>query len=310
MQDKERTGKIVRASWIAIGSNAALAAMKISVGLVAGSLAVVGDGIDSAGDIVTSLITLVTARIISKPPNLKFPYGYQKADSIAAKALSFIIFFAGAQLAISTIGRIIEGGTTKIPDTVVIYVIIISIIAKYALSYYLLKTGRKLGSPMLIANGRNMRNDVMISASVLVGLFFTITLKLPVIDAIFALLISIWIMKSGFDIFMETNIELMDGVSDQSVYDRIFETVQQVEGASNPHRVRVRKLGSMYVIGIDIEVDPELKVGEAHLIAQTLERQLKKNIGNIYDILVHVEPQGNYESDEKYGISTRDFKPD
>lgn len=290
-----------------MGSNAALAVMKIAVGLIAGSLAVVGDGIDSAGDIVTSLITLLTARIISKPPNLKFPYGYQKADTIAAKALSFIIFFAGAQLAISTISRIIEGGAAEIPGTIAIYVIVISIFAKYALSYYLLKTGRRLESPMLIANGRNMRNDVIISGSVLVGLFFTITLEMPIIDAIFALLISIWIMKSGFDIFMETNVELMDGVSDQSVYDRIFETVNQVKGASNPHRLRVRKLANMYVIGIDIEVDPELKVGEAHKIAQTLERQLKTNLGNVYDILVHVEPHGNYEVDEKYGISTRDF---
>ncbi len=308
MQDKVRTGKIVRASWIAVGSNAGLAALKISVGLIAGSLAVVGDGIDSAGDIVTSLITLLTARIISRPPNRKFPYGYQKADTIAAKALSFIIFFAGAQLAISTVSRIIEGGANRIPETIAIYVILISIVAKYALSYYLLRTGRKLESPMLIANGRNMRNDVLISVSVLVGLVFTITLGMPIIDSVFALLISLWIMKSGYDIFMETNVDLMDGVSDQSVYDKIFEAVNQVKGASNPHRIRVRKLANLYVIGIDIEVDPELKVGEAHGIAQNLEQKLKKKLGNVYDILVHVEPRGNYEVDEKYGISTRDFE--
>ncbi len=306
MHDKERTNKIIRASWIAVGSNAGLAVLKISVGLIAGSLAVVGDGIDSAGDIVTSLITLFTARIISKPPNLKFPYGYRKADAVAAKALSFIIFFAGAQLAISTVQKIFDGGGTVVPDPMAIYVIILSVLAKLGLTNYLLKTGRKIESPMLIANGKNMRNDVVISISVLIGLVTTIFFQMPVIDSIFALLISIWIMKSGFDIFMETNVELMDGVTDQSVYNKIFETVSQVGGASNPHRLRVRKLANMYVIEIDIEVDPGLKIGEAHDIAKKLENCLKSRLGNVYDVMVHVEPHGNYEEDEIYGISAKD----
>ena len=180
------------------------------------------------------------------------------------------------------------------------------------LARYLLKTGRKIESPMLIANGKNMRNDVVISLSVLIGLVFTINLKMPIIDSAFALLISIWIMKSGFDIFMETNVELMDGVSDQSIYRKIFESVDQAEGANNPHRVRVRKLANMYIIGIDIEVDPDLQIGEAHKIARDLEQLLKKRIGNVYDIMVHVEPLGNYEVDELYGISSKDIetKPD
>jgi cation diffusion facilitator family transporter len=182
MPEKNRTGKIIRASWIAILSNAAMAILKISVGLIAGSLAVVGDGIDSSGDIVTSIITLITAGIISRPPNAKFPYGYSKADTVAAKALSFIIFFAGAQLFISTLHRILEGSEQKIPETFAVLVILVSIVGKLLLSVYLLKTGRKVESPMLIANGRNMQNDVVISTSVLLGLFFTIYFKMPVID--------------------------------------------------------------------------------------------------------------------------------
>lgn len=310
MRHDERTRKIIFASWIAVWANAALAVLKITIGLMAGSLAVVGDGIDSAGDIVTSLITLFTARIISKPPDLKFPYGYSKADTVAAKALSFIIFFAGAQLGISTIHRILEGGQGRIPDTIAIYVIIISIISKLLLSIFLLKTSKRVESPMLKANGHNMRNDVIISTSVLTGLFFTIYFQMPIIDSIFALLISVYIMKSGFDIFMETNVELMDGVSDQTVYNKIFDSISQVRGAGNPHRLRVRKLANLYVISMDIEVDPKLTVGEAHNIAQAVEHNLKEKLGNVYDVMVHVEPSGNYEHDELYGISSVDIYPE
>lgn len=308
MPDKARTKKIINASWIAVAANALLAALKITVGLVAGSLALAADGIDSASDIVTSLITLFTARIISRPPSLKFPYGYRKADAVASKALSFVIFFAGAQLAISTINRLMEGDSREIPEVIAVYVVIVSILAKLALSWYLLKTGKKLESPMLLANGRNMKNDVLISSSVLLGLFFSIFLKWPVIDSVFALLISIYIMKVAFDIFMETNVELMDGVEDESVYKTIIHTVAGVDGAENPHRLRVRKIANMYLIGMDIEVDPELNIAEGHRIAKKVERSLRENLGNVYDVLVHVEPYGNIEKDEMDGISEKDIK--
>ncbi len=308
MPDKERTQNIIRASWIAVVSNALLAALKISVGLFAGSLALVGDGIDSASDIVTSLITLLTARLISRPPNLKFPYGYRKADAVASKALSFIIFFAGAQLTISTIRHFLDGLEKALPDPIAIYVVIVSIVAKLALSYYLLRKGRQVESPMLLANGRNMRNDVFISVSVLLGLFFTLVLEMPIIDSIFALLIGLYIMKIAFDIFMETNIELMDGVDDPGIYKKIIDAVALVKGAENPHRLRVRKTANHYIIGLDIEVDPELKIAEGHRIAKKVENSLKNALGTVYDILVHVEPRGNIEKDEQYGISTKDLE--
>ena len=289
-------------------ANALLAALKIFVGFLAGSLALVGDGIDSATDIVTSLITLFTARLISKPPNLRFPYGYRKADAVASKALSFIVFFAGAQLAISTVERLIEGEIREIPDVIAIYVVIVSIIGKLLLSWYLLKIGNKVESPMLLANGKNMKSDVFISLSVLLGLIFTLFFNLPIIDAVFALLISLYIMKSAFDIFMESNYELMDGVKDKGVYKTIITAITKVKGAHNPHRIRVRKISNMYVVAVDIEVDPVLKISEGHHIAQKVEQSLKAALVNVFDIVIHVEPIGNVERDEPEGISTKDIK--
>lgn len=308
MHDRDRTQIIIKASWIAVIANALLAALKIFVGFLAGSLALVGDGIDSATDIVTSLITLFTARLISRPPSLRFPYGYRKADAVASKALSFVVFFAGAQLAISTVERVIEGGVREIPNVIAVYAVIVSIIGKLLLSWYLLKVGNKVESPMLLANGKNMKNDVLISASVLLGLIFTLYFSIPIIDSVFAFLISIYIMKSAFDIFMESNYELMDGVKDKGVYKTIISAITKVKGANNPHRIRVRKISNMYVVAVDIEVDPELKISEGHHIAQLVEQSLKAGLVNVFDILVHVEPIGNVERDESEGISTKDIK--
>jgi cation diffusion facilitator family transporter len=156
---------------------------------------------------------------------------------------------------------------------------------------------------MLIANARNMRNDILLSLSVLASLFFTVILKEPLIDRIIALLISLFIMYVGFRIFMKTNIDLMDGIDNTGVYDKLFESVRSVEGAHNPHRVRARKIGHYYMINLDIEVDPYLSVKDAHDIAKNVENSIKSNLRNIYDVMVHVEPLGNLEEDEKYGIT-------
>ncbi len=304
----KREQHIIRASWWSIAGNALLAFLKLSAGLISGSFAVIADGIDSVSDIVSSLVVLVAARIIAKPPNIKFPYGYKKADTVATKVLSFMIFFAGAQLAYSTVQLLIRGESMEIPGNLAIWITVISIGGKFVLSLLLFKTGKKVESTMLMANARNMRNDILLSFSVLASLVFTMIFEEPLIDRIIALLISIFIMYEGFRIFMKSNIDLMDGIDNTELYKRLFESIHLVKGAHNPHRVRARKIGHYYMVNLDVEVDPELTVKEAHEIAKNVEKSIKSNLRNIYDIMVHVEPLGNREEDEKYGITETEIQ--
>jgi cation diffusion facilitator family transporter len=297
------TDEIKRASWVGIGGNAFLAILKIVIGLVAGSLAVVADGIDSSSDILTSVITLITARIMAKPPNIHFPYGYAKADTIATKGLSFIIFFAGAQLMITSIRKLLVGGPSEIPSLIAIFVTMFSIAAKLLLARYQFRIGKKVQSAMLIANGKNMQNDVIISSSVLVGLFFTQILKLPVIDTIAALAVSVWILKVAFEIFMQTNTDLMDGIKDSSIYNKIFDVIDTVPGVKNPHRVRVRKIGSQLMVAIDIEIDGNLSLYEAHHLSHNVEKSLKEKIDNVFDVAIHIEPIGDNTQEKDVGLS-------
>ena len=155
-----REKKIIRASWWAIVGNGLLAVLKLTVGFISGSFAVIADGIDSTTDIASSVVVLLAARIISRPPNLKFPYGYKKADTVATKVLSFVIFFAGAQLAYSTIKILVEGSVMQTPSVLAIWVTVISILGKLGLTLILYRTGRKVESPMLIANAKNLDTKV------------------------------------------------------------------------------------------------------------------------------------------------------
>jgi cation diffusion facilitator family transporter len=305
---KTREKKIIRASWIAIVGNALLSALKIVVGLLAGSLSLVADGIDSAGDILGSLITLITARIISKPPNMLHPYGFNKADTIASKLLAFVIFFGGAQLAISSFQRILSAEASPLPSKIAIIVVLVSIVGKQLLARYLRKTGNKIDSPMLKANAKNMQNDVLISVAVLAGLAFTYFFNLPILDAITAFLVSIWIIIVAIRIIIQSSRELMDSLDDPGIYQLINQAVCKVAGAHNPHRIRARKMAQYYMIALDIEVNGNKSLDEAHQIAHAVEDEIKAHIKNVYDILIHVEPLGADRSKERFGISASDLK--
>jgi cation diffusion facilitator family transporter len=148
-----------------------------------------------------------------------------------------------------------------------------------------------------------MRNDIVTSSSVLLGLVLSTILNLPVIDQITAIIISVFIMKSAFSMFMETNNELMDGVDDVSIYDEICDVVESIKGVHHPHRIRIRKLSVQYVIDLDIEVDGDMTVSDAHELTRNVEEKIKDRIANVYDVIVHTEPLGNCEHNECFGYS-------
>ncbi len=303
LMSSDRFRRIVLASWIGIVANAVLAVLKIVVGAVSGSFAVISDGIDSGNDILTSVVTLFTAYVARRPPDKRFPYGYARADTLATKLLSFVIFFAGAQLIISTIRHALTD-TPQLPTgSLVFYVTGASIVVKVALAAYKIRVGRRVHSAMLVADGKNMQNDVIISVAVLIGLAGTHIFNMPIIDSITAIVVSIWIIKVALQIFIQSNVELMDGMQNTAAYQAVFDAVGSVPEAHNPHRTRIRRLGHMYVVILDIEVDADMDVGSAHAIALKTERAIAEQVPRVYDVVVHIEPYGNVEQNERYGLA-------
>jgi divalent metal cation (Fe/Co/Zn/Cd) transporter len=95
----------------------------------------------------------------------------------------------------------------------------------------------------------------------------------------------------------------MDGLGDRTIYTAVFRAVGETAGAVNPHRTRARRLGNVYFIDLDIEVDGAKTVTEAHKIAIRVEQTIKERVDNVYDVMVHVEPRGNIELDERFGVT-------
>jgi len=295
------------AAIIAMVGNATLATLKIIAGIISNSAALLGAGIDSATDILISGITLLTVKIMSKPADAVHPWGHGRVETVATVILSFVIFFAGSQLVIGSVTNIIEGTEPFIPSTLAIVVTIISIVGKISLACCQHILGKRANSAIVKANAKNMAGDVLTSVGVLLGLVISTFTGSAYADSIIAALIGLWIIKSAIDIFLEANLELMDGNTNMEKYKFIIEAVEAVEGASNPHRIRMRRIGGFWDIDCDIEVNPAMTVLEAHDIALKVEEEIKSRLENVYDIVIHVEPEGENTA-EGFGISRKEVE--
>lgn len=302
MDDCVKSGILKKASWFGIVGNGLLSAVKISFGLITGSLALVGDGIDSFTDIISSIITLITAGYIEEPPDSEHPWGHGRAETISTKLMSFIIFFAGSQLLISSVKRFFSE-TPPLPDKLAIWVTVFAIFGKIIVTLVKYSLGKKAKSNLLMADALNSKYDVFLSISVLIGIGLTLYLGIPAIDALTSFILSLFILRSAYKIFLETTAELMDSVEDPELYQKLFNALETVQGVHNPHRCRIRRISSRYDIDLDIEVDGSLSLREAHELAQEAEDAIKESLVEVYDIMIHVEPLGDGEHSEQFGLS-------
>ncbi|MDR2434450.1 MAG: cation diffusion facilitator family transporter [Treponema sp.] len=302
-----KKARIIRlASITALAGNTVLSALKIVLGLRGGSLAVLGDGIDSAVDVLIALMSLIVAGIISRPADEDHPWGHGRAETVATALLACTLFFAGGQLILSSVEKLILRSETVIPSAAALAATLISIAGKLLLVWSQYVFGKKANSAMLKANAKNMAADVVISCTVLAGLLLSRVFKTGVIDLVAAILVGLWVIREAVEIFLEVNAELMDS-SGKEYYRIVFEAVRSVEGAGNPHRTRMRRIAGLWDIDIDIEVNSELKLRDAHLIANRVEKAIKERIEGVYDIMVHVEPEGDPANfrDEGFGLSEK-----
>ena len=299
----ENETKYIRAAAaIALTGNALLAAVKIIAGMFAQSGALIGDGIDSSTDVLISIVTLVVIKYMSKPADVGHPWGHRRAETIATAFLSFVIFFAGIQLIINSLSNLIADIHTATPTLIAVIATLVSIIGKLLLAWSQYILGKRANAAIIKANAKNMAGDVLISLGVLIGFAITALTGAGHADSIMALLIGGWIIKTAIGIFIDTNLELMDGSSNLESYRVIVDAVNAVDGADNPHRARIRRISGFWDISFDINVNPKCSVSDAHRIASQVENEIKKRLENIYDIMIHVEPSGD-SAVEAFGLS-------
>jgi len=273
---------------ISIGTNIILTAAKVIVGLLAGSMAVVADGIHSLSDFVTDLAVLFGVHLGSKEADLTHPYGHGRMETFSAA-------FVAVALAIVGLGMIyyaaldIAKGNVIVPNTAMVIVTVVSIVSKEWLYQITKRVAIKSHSAAAYANAWHHRSDAFSSVAVLIGI---ISLKFGFSfgDQVAAIAVGLMIIWVGASVISDTLQELTEGAVDQ-------DTIRQVESiiSANPsirqwHQLRTRTVGREMFLDVHILVDANLDIAAAHEISEGLENALQAEITRPVNVVVHIEP--------------------
>jgi len=272
----------------AIGVNAALFVMKLAVGFLSGSIALIADGIHSLSDMTTDLAVLLGLRLGAKEPDREHPYGHGRAETFSAGFIALVLLLVGAAMIYYAAVDITKGKVT-IPHTAVLIVVIVSIIAKELLYRATKRVAIRSYSSALYANAWHHRSDALSSVAVLIG-FISLKFGFDYGDQIAAIAVGLMIILVAVRIIGDCMRELTEGSIDPATIERIKEVIAANSAIRQWHKLRTRTVGREVFLDLHILVDPALDVAAAHEISESLEKALHEQIARPVNIIVHIEP--------------------
>lgn len=280
-----RSGAAKLALAVVIG----LIVFKVVVGAITGSISVIAQAVDSFLDLFAISITFFAISIATKPADEEHPFGHGKVENLAAIIQALLIFTAGGLIIYSAIRRIITGTTIELTEAG-IGVMAVSIITSIFLSRHLLKVARATDSIALEANAHNIAADVYSAAGVLAGLVAIRFTRLSIIDPIIALLVSLIILKSAYNVLRKSFGGLIDVKLPEAEENMIRSAIMEHVGELvDYHKLRTRKAGNQRYIDLHLVMPRDISVEEAHRMCDHLEQDIKGKLHHA-SVIIHVEP--------------------
>ena len=277
-----------RVAKIAIGTNALLAAVKFSVGLMAKSSALVADAADSSSDLVGDIFLLLGLSRAEAPPDDNHPYGHGKAECLASLALGVLILAAAVTLLVRAISSV---GAAKhpVPGSLALAAAGFSIIVNLALGLYMHRSSKIEHSPGLEAGGTHALSDSATSVAALIGIYLA-RRGYPLADPIVAGIVSLLVGRVAVGIILDAGNKLMDRAAPEEIVRAVRETATGFPGIWEVHSIRSRCSGSNYLLDLHIQVGPSISVLDGHELGHRLEEEILSEVPGVLEVIVHVEP--------------------
>ena len=290
-----REKEIYKVTLTGTAVNAVLIVLKFIAGFVGRSSAMVADAVHSLSDFVTDVIVIVFVKIAGKPRDKGHEYGHGKFETFATMIIGFILCMAGLGLMINGIELVVHnlhGHTLPKPGMLALVIAIISIISKEWLYRYTTNVGKKVNSQAVIANAWHHRSDAISSVGTLIGISGAIFLgdKWRILDPIAAIVVSLFIIKSGYDIMKPAVADLLEASLPESMENEILKLVKTVPGITYVHNLRTRRIGNDIAVDLHVKMDGHLTLTTAHELATEAENAIKSRFGNNSIINIHMEP--------------------
>ena len=275
--------------WASILGNVLLALLKLAVGFIYSSIALISDGVHSLSDVVTSVIGYAGIRISSKPPDESHPFGHSRFEPLVAFLIGEALLIVAYEIGRDSVYRIIHGGLIEV-NSIMLGVTVLSILAKEAMFRYSIHVGRRLDSQILIADAYHHRSDALSSLAVLVGLSLQ-RLGFEYGDALAGLVVALFLVKVSLEIVLE-NVGYLTGKAPPfEVCDEIRNRAMSVPNVLGVHDLRAHYVGNRLHVELHIEVPPELSLKEAHDASEEVKRRIEE-LPEVERAFVHVDIKG------------------
>lgn len=283
-----REGQRIALTGVAV--SAALATIKIVTGLFAGSSAVLADGFESGGDVLSSGLVWLGLTLAAKPADSNHPYGHGRAETISGLVVGLLLFCGGCAIAVTAL--VGARGNPPVPAVYAVWPLFVSIALKAIMVRLKWLTAHKIGSSALAADSMNDAVD-MLSGLIALGAL-GLTLYDPAhflrADHYGAVAVGVIMVGTGIRVARRTGTELMDTMPEDSFIDHVREIALQVPGVQGVEKVLARKTGLQHHVDLHLQVDPGMTVRVSHFLGHQVEDRLLERMRNIADVLVHIEP--------------------
>ncbi|WP_054940467.1 cation diffusion facilitator family transporter [Paenibacillus ihuae] len=275
-----------KGAWLSLIAYILLSAIKLFIGNVSGSQALLADGLNNSTDIIASIAILIGLKISRRPPDSNHSYGHFRAETVAALIASFIMIAVGIQVLYQGVDKFIQPAL-ETPDLIAAWTAAGCAAVMIAVYLYNIRLARALHSNAMQAVAQDNRSDAMVSMGAFIGIIGS-QFGLPWLDPVTAVIVGLLICKTAIQIFSKATHDLTDGF-DAGELELMKQTVAEIEGVESIKDIKARVHGNNVLVDTTVLVDSRLNVVQSHDITEEIEDQLKGR-HQVADVLVHIEP--------------------
>jgi len=294
LQDELRHKTGQKAVIVAISGNILLTIFNFTVGILSGSTALMAEAAHTLSDVTTSIITAIGFRIGLKPPDSEHPYGHGRAEPLVSLVIVIFLVFIAYEIISEAYGKLLLMGSLAPPDWTAALMALIGIAVNISMTRYMMKVGRKINSPAIIADAQHQKVDIFSCAAIVVGVVGS-NLGLLILDPLVAILIAVLVLKIAFNVGKENIDNLMGKVPSKDLIEEITKAGTSVKGVKGMHDIKVNYMGPNASVDLHITVDPELSLRNAHKISHQVEKSVIDKVDIVSIVYVHVCPEGDDE---------------
>lgn len=274
----------------------ALGGLKILIGTLFHSYALIADGFHSFSDAASDIMVIILMRFGREDADEDHPYGHQRFETFGTVLMGFLLIGVAGALAWDSFSRVVfEPEQLIAPGWPVLLAALASIIGKEWIFHYTRRAGERIRSDLIIANAWHSRSDAFSSVIVLVAAAGAMA-GYPWLDAVAAIGVALVVAKIGWDLAWESLKELVDTALDADSIQTMRELAMQTEGVHNVHCLRSRRMGGDILLDIHLQVSPAISVSEGHQIGLRVIQRIREAFPHLRDVTYHVDAEDDEEN--------------